>query len=284
MWGLLPIYFVLIAAATPTEVLAHRIVWAVPFGALIIFFRRQWAEAWQAFFHRETIAWLGLAAVCIAGNWFIYVWAVQHERIFDASLGYYINPLTYVLAGVVFFKERLRRLQLIAVVLAGVGVGVLTISVGELPWVSISLALLFTAYGVIRKRVVIGAMPGLFVETLLLFPFALAWLIWLMAGGQATFGATDTELSFLLILAGPLTVLPLLFFAVAARRLTLTTIGFMQFLAPTMQLGTGLYYGEQLTPAYLICFALIWAAIVFFSIDALKSAKKKPQLKESTGA
>ena len=211
MWGLMPIYFKIISSVGTTEILAHRIIWAVPFGALIIVFRRQWDEVRRVFLHKANLSWLVLAAICIGFNWLIYVWAVQNEKIFEASLGYYINPLMYVLVGVFLFNEKLRRLQFVAVALAASGVVILTISGDEVPWVSLSLAVLFTIYGVIRKRVPIGAMPGLFVETILLFPLAMAWLIWLMFNGQATFGQTDVEMTSLILLAGPITVLPLLF-------------------------------------------------------------------------
>lgn len=276
LWGIFPVYFKWIEAVAPTEVLVHRVVWAVPFGALIIFARRQWRDVQSAFLDRSMLAWLTLAALCISANWLIYIWAVQNERIFEASLGYYINPLMYVVIGVVMLGERLRRLQKIAVVLALIGVGYLTISGGIFPWVALSLAALFTAYGVIRKQAPIGAMPGLFVETTLLFPFALAWLLLLIVGPGASFGGGDTGLSLLLMLGGPVTVIPLLLFAISAKRLTLTTIGFMQFLAPTLQFFTGLYYGEQLTSAHLVCFGCIWVAVGFFSYDAILAGKKKP--------
>jgi len=277
MWGIFPVYFKLIELVAPTEVLVHRVVWAVPFGALIIMGRRQWPEVRAAFVERSMLAWLALAALSISVNWLIYIWAVQNERIFEASLGYYINPLMYVAVGVVLLGERLRRPQVIAVILAFIGVAYLTISGGIFPWVALSLAALFTAYGVIRKQVAIGAMPGLFVETTLLFPFAIAWLVFLILGGQASFGAGDTGLSMLLVLGGPVTVMPLLLFAISAKRLSLTMIGFMQFLAPTLQFFTGLYYGEQLTTAHLVCFGCIWMAVAFFSYDALTAGKKKPR-------
>lgn len=276
LWGVFPVYFKWIETVAPTEVLVHRVVWAVPFGALIIFARRQWQEVRGAFLDRSMLAWLALAALCISTNWLIYIWAVQHERIFESSLGYYINPLMYVAIGVVLLGERLRVLQKVAVGLAFFGVAYLTISGGIFPWVALSLAALFTAYGVIRKQVAIGAMPGLFVETSLLFPFGLAWLLILMTGQNASFGAGDTGLSLLLMMGGPVTVIPLLLFAISARRLTLTTIGFMQFLAPTLQFCTGLYYGETLTPAHLVCFGFIWVAVAFFSYDAVMAGKKKP--------
>jgi len=276
LWGIFPVYFKWIDTVAPTEVLVHRVVWAVPFGALIIFARKQWREVRSAFLDRSMLAWLALAALCISINWLIYIWAVQNERIFESSLGYYINPLMYVAIGVVLLGERLRRLQKAAVALAFVGVCYLTISGGIFPWVALSLAALFTAYGVIRKQVAIGAMPGLFVETTLLFPFAMVWLLILIAGQEASFGVGDTGQSLLLMMAGPITVIPLLLFAISAKRLKLTTIGFMQFLAPTLQFFTGLYYGEQLTSAHMVCFGFIWAAVAFFSYDAVVTGKKKP--------
>lgn len=277
LWGLFPVYFKWIEAVAPTEVLVHRIVWAVPFGALIIAARNQWADVKRALTHRKMLFWLAMAALCISVNWLIYIWAIQNERIFESSLGYYINPLMYVAVGVIALGERLRKLQSWAVALAFIGVAYLTISGGVFPWVAISLALLFTGYGVIRKQIVIGAMPGLFVETLVLFPLAFGWLAWLMAQQQASFAADGpSSLSLLLMLAGPITVVPLLLFAIAARRLTLTSIGFMQFLAPTLQFCTGLYYGEELTTPHLVCFACIWVAVILFSLDAVRKGRKKP--------
>lgn len=284
MWGVLPVYFKLTDTVPALEILAHRVVWAVPFGALIILFRRQLREVLAALRNPAMLGWLTLAAVCIGANWLIYIWAVQNDKIHEASLGYYMNPLVYVLVGVWAFGERLRRPQLLAVAVASAGVLILTLSGGEFPWVSLSLALLFTVYGVIRKQVAIGAMPGLFVETLILLPIALAWLAYVWHAGGLVFAAGDTNMDLMLLLAGPFTVLPLLFFAIAARKLTLTTVGFMQFIAPTLQFLVGLYYGERLNTAQLLCFCFIWLAIVIFSLDAVLSAKKKPLPVVPTGA
>jgi len=276
MWGFLPVYFKIVGSVDPLEVLVHRVIWAVPFGAMILFARRQWPEVKRALTHPSMRVWLSLSALFIALNWFVYIWAIQDERIFETSLGYYINPLTNMLVGVLFFGERLRHFQLVAVVLATIGVLVLTISGGQVPWIALFLAVSFTVYAVIRKKVVIGGMPGLFVETLLLVPIALAWFVYIKSSGQATFAAGDSSLTFWLLMAGPVTALPLLCFALAARRLPLTMIGFMQFLAPTIQFFMGVYYGEQLTTAHLICFGFIWAAVVVFSFDAIMSGRKKP--------
>ena len=284
LWGVFPVYFKLVQAVPPTEVLVHRIVWAVPFGALILHVRSQWPEVRAVFTSPSTLFWLALAALAISVNWFIYIWAVQQEEVLQASLGYYINPLVYVLVGVLFLKERLRRPQVISVLLAAIGVAYLTIKGGQFPLVAVSLALLFTLYGVIRKQVAVGAMPGLFIETLLLFPFAFAWLGWLTIQQQVEFAHGEPSTSFLLVVAGPLTVVPLLLFAIAARRLTLTVIGFMQFIAPTLQFIVGLLYGEVLTPAHVVCFGCIWAAVAIFSVDAYYQQKRKPPRIQSAGA
>jgi len=276
MWGVLPVYFKTVGDVDPTEVLVHRIIWAVPFGALILMLRRQWPEVRRALTHRRMLGWLSISTLFIAMNWFVYIWAIQDGRIFETSLGYYINPLTNMLVGVWLFGERLRRFQMLAVALAFIGVLVLTVSGGVVPWVALFLAISFTVYAAIRKRVVIGGMPGLFVETVLLLPFALIWFGYLFSSSKMVFATGDSSMTLWLIMAGPVTVVPLLCFALAARRVSLTTIGFMQFLAPTMQFGTGIYYGETLTPAHLICFTFIWTAVAFFTFDAVKASRKLP--------
>lgn len=273
LWGVLPVYFKLVGTVSPAEVLLHRIVWAVPFGALIVYLRRQWPEVKGAFVHRKMLLLLATAAFFIAVNWYVYIFAVQEGQIFQASLGYYINPLMYVLVGVMIFGEKLRSLQIAAVVLAAIGVLVLTFSGGQFPAIALFLGVSFTVYGVIRKRVVIGGMPGLFVETVLLLPFAGVWLAWMIYSGRSAFGIDDPGIAGMLLLAGPITVIPLLCFALAARRLALSTVGFMQFLAPTLQFLTGVYYGEKLTPAHLICFACIWTAVILFSVDAIRRTR-----------
>ena len=272
-WGFLPVYFKLTHAVPALEILAHRVVWAVPFGLFIILLRRQWGEVKAAFKNPKTLGYLTLAALFIALNWGIYIWAVQQDQIFQASLGYYINPLLFVLIGVAFLGETLRKLQIFAVILATIGVAILTIYGGKFPWISLTLAVSFTIYGLIRKKIAIGAMPGLFVETIVLLAPALGYLIWLGAQGDLVFGHTTTGMNALLILAGPITVIPLAAFAFAARRLRLSTIGFLQFIGPSLQFMTGIYYGEKLSPAYLLCFAFIWGAVILFAWDAATRRK-----------
>jgi chloramphenicol-sensitive protein RarD len=284
MWGFLPVYFVLVRDVDSSEVLAHRVIWAVPFGALILSFRHQWSEVARAFTHKAMLGWLSLSSVFIGLNWFVYIWAIQDERILETSLGYYINPLTNMLVGYWLFGERLRRYQKVAVSLATIGVLVLTLASDSVPWVALFLAISFTVYAAVRKKVVIGGMPGLFVETVLLLPFAIIWFVYLYSSSQMAFLSGDSALNIWLVLAGPITAVPLLCFALAARRLSLTTIGFMQFLAPTIQFCTGIYFGENLTLAHIICFSFIWSAVAFFTYDAITSPKKKPLPTEPTEA
>jgi chloramphenicol-sensitive protein RarD len=274
VWGVLPVYFKLVGTVAPLEVLAHRVIWAVPFGAVIILARRQRGDVWRALTHPRMLAFLTISAVMIAFNWLIYIFAVQRGQIFQASLGYYINPLMYVVVGVVFLGETLRRFQLVAVIFAAIGVTILTFIGGQVPWIALSLAVLFTIYGVIRKQVAIGGMPGLFVETLVLFPLAMVYWGWLMNTGTSDFSSDDPVLSVLLVLAGPITVLPLLFFVLAARRLPFSLIGFLQFIAPTLQFLMGLLYGEVLTVAHMLCFGLIWIAVGFFVFDAWRAGAR----------
>jgi chloramphenicol-sensitive protein RarD len=275
LWGFLPIYFKVVDSVPALEVLAQRILWAVPFGLPIVLARRQWGEVRAALAQRRKLGLLALAAAFIAVNWLVYIFAVESSHIFQASLGYYINPLMYVLVGVVFFHERLRRVQVAAVLLAALGVAELTVSGGQFPLISLTLATSFTIYGTIRSRVAIGGMPGLFIETLLLFPPALAYMLWLGLHGGSSFVAGAWSLKGILMLAGPFTVLPLLCFAIAARRLRLSTIGIMQFIAPTLQFLVGVAYGEELTRAHVVCFTLIWIAVAAFSWDAWRTARER---------
>ncbi|WOI53927.1 EamA family transporter RarD [Parvularcula sp. LCG005] len=271
MWGLFPLYFLALRGTAADEILSHRILWSVPFGALIITLRSQWPEIRRGLTTPFILMRLAMAAGVIAVNWLIYIIAVQNNHIFEASLGYYINPLMYVLVGVVVLKERLRQKQLFAVVLAATGVAILTVYGGKFPLVSVVLAASFTAYGFIRKRTDIGAMPGLFIETLLLSPIAGSYLLWLLMTSETGIASGDTATVSLLVMAGPITVLPLLLFAIGARRLTLATLGFLQFIGPTLQFMIGLIEGEPFTRAHQICFGMIWLAAALFAYDAWQS-------------
>lgn len=274
LWGLFPIYLKALGDTAPSEIVAHRILWSVPFGAFVLSVRGQWRETWTAMKTPRVLAMLALAAVLIAGNWLVYVWSVASDRVLQASLGYYINPLIFVAMGVVVLKEKLSRMQIIAVVLAAAGVLVLTVGAGVFPWPSFILAFSFTAYGFVRKTTPVGAMPGLFIETVVLSPVALLFLMWLQSQGTLALGHQGAMLDVLLFLAGPVTVVPLVLFAMAARRLTLTTLGFLQYIGPTGQFFLGLYYGEEFTPAHAICFTLIWTALALISADALGRSRR----------
>ncbi len=274
LWGMLPIYLKQLHGVEPMEIVGHRILWSVPFGALILTFRKQWGETLKAFVAPRMLMLLGFSATVIAANWLLYVWAVANDRVLQASLGYYINPLMFVAAGVFVLKEKLSRLQLIAVALAAIGVAILTAGAGVFPWVSLVLALSFTAYGYVRKMLDVGAMPGLFIETALLSPFAFFFLLWYANTHGLAFGHESLRIDLLLIAAGPVTVLPLMLFALAARRLKFTTLGFLQYIGPTGQFVLGLYYGEQFTIYHGLCFGLIWTALAMLSIDAFRKNRK----------
>ncbi|MEM1175717.1 MAG: EamA family transporter RarD [Pseudomonadota bacterium] len=274
LWGVLPLYLIWISDVPALEVLAHRVLWAVPFGAAILTYRKQWGEVKLALTHKLVFLVFVAAAIMIAINWLLYIYAVQSAQVFQASLGYYINPLIFVAVGMLFFGEDLRALQRLAVLLAATGVTVLTVSGGQFPVIAMVLAISFTVYSIIRKKAVIGAMPGLFVETVILLPFALGYLLYTSVQGTAVFPVTTLEMQLLLIAAGPITVVPLLCFAIAARRLRMATIGFMQFLAPSLQFVIGYLYGEELTLPHLICFLFIWAAVFAFSTDAIRASRR----------
>ncbi|WP_298918496.1 EamA family transporter RarD [uncultured Algimonas sp.] len=266
MWGLFPIYFVATKAVPAPEILAHRILWSLPFGLLILVFRKQIGAMLTALRHPRTLGLLTLASVSLAANWGVYIYAIQIGQIFQGSLGYYINPLIYVLVAVLFFGERLSKLQGLAITLACAGVLVLTLYGGQFPVISLFLAVSFTIYGVLRKLIDVGAMPGLFIEVLVLLLPAAGYMAWLAQSGQIVFG-TDPTLDWLMVAAGPITVLPLLAFAFAARRIRLSTLGILQFIGPTMQFLCGLYYGEAFTTAHAVCFGLIWCGVALFAWD-----------------
>lgn len=268
-WGAFPIYFKVTEAVGPLEILAHRIVWSLPFALIIIVLRRQWAELKRALMIPRLVGLLALAALALSVNWGVYIWAVQNEQIFQGSLGYFINPLMYVIIGVVFFAEKLSKLQSVSVLFALIGVTILTVYGGVFPYISLILASSFAIYGVIRKQAVVGAIPGLVIETAVLFLPAMGFLIWLSTQGDLTFGASP-GITGLLLLAGPVTVLPLWAFAIAARKLKLSTLGMLQYIGPTGQFMLALYYGESFTAAHAWCFGFIWLGILIYSFDAYK--------------
>jgi chloramphenicol-sensitive protein RarD len=273
-WGLTPIYYKLLPHVPPVEVLAHRVVWSVVFGALFVSLTSAWPAVRSALCNPPTLRALALTAALVSTNWLIYIYAVVNDQVMATSLGYYINPLVNVLLGILFLGERLGRGRAIAVALAALGTASLAFELGGLPWISLTLAFSFGFYGLIRKRLGLPALAALFVETLLVAPLALLALGWFGLQGSSSFGS-DTRTTLLLVLAGPVTLLPLLWFAEAARRLPLITVGFFQYLAPTLTfLLAVLVYGEAFTTAWAVTFVLIWSGLAVFTIDSLRTREQ----------
>lgn len=271
-WGLSPIYYKLLPGVPPFEVLCHRIVWSVAFGAIFLTAMGAWAPVREALRRPGLLGTLALTAALVSVNWLVYIYAIANDQVIATSLGYYINPLVNVLLGMLFLGERLGRGRIFAVTLAVAGTGSLAVNLGGLPWIALTLAFSFGIYGLIRKRLGLAAMPALFVETLLVLPFALAGLAWLASRGESAFTERGTATALLLVLAGPVTLLPLWWFAEAARRLPYVVVGFFQYLAPsTTFLLAVLVYGEPLTPAWAVAFAFIWAALAVFTFDGLQT-------------
>ncbi|MGB5076284.1 MAG: EamA family transporter RarD [Sphingorhabdus sp.] len=268
LWGFIPVYFKLLDHVPPVEIVAQRVLWSVPLLVVIMFFRNQLGEFAAIFRHAKHLRSLFASAVLIAINWLIYIWAVSTDHILAASLGYYLNPLVNVLFGRVFLGERLRPMQLVAVAVASIGVAILIGDALDTLWVSVSLALSFGFYGLIRKTTPVGSVPGLAVETSLLAPLSLAAVCFYAYSGAGRFG-TDLPTSSLLVFAGAVTAIPLLLFATAARRMSYASLGFVQYLAPSIAFLLGIFvYGETLSNTKLACFMLIWASIAIFCVDA----------------
>lgn len=269
-WGFMPLLFM--GQGTlgfdSLEILAHRALWSVAVAALLVLLARQGDQVRAVLTAPKTLGWLLLSTLLIAVNWGLYVWATTHHATLEASLGYYINPLLNMVVGLWLFREKIDKWGWVAIGLAAVGVLIQTLALGRPPWISIVIAISFASYGVIRKRVAIDAQAGLLVECLLLVPFGLAWVLWLQHTGAGV--AFDSPVNTLWALAnGPATVLPLALFAWSARRLPLSTIGFIQFLAPTLQFAVGVWSGEALTPLRILSFAFIWGGAGVFAAAAL---------------
>jgi chloramphenicol-sensitive protein RarD len=269
IWGFLPLLYQLMArlGVGSVEMTAHRALWAVLWAGLLVLLARQGPQVLRVLRRPKTVALLTLTSVLIGTNWLIYVWAVSSGRTLEASLGYYINPLMNMAAGALLFRERLDRFAYGAIALAAAGVLVQTLALGHPPWISLSLALLFCAYGVIRKRVDADAQTGLFVECLVLTLPGLAFVLWLEAQGAGHF-REGLSTATLLMLNGPATVAPLALFAWAARRLPLSTMGFLQYIGPTLSFCIGLAAGELFTPLRALSFGFIWAGVAVFAYGA----------------
>lgn len=275
MWGFLPLYFRLLLSVPAPQVLAHRVIWSLVLLAAIVLARRRWRAILVAARGR-TLALLGGSAALIAVNWLVYIWSVQHGHVLEASLGYFINPLVNVALGTVVLKERIGRLQGVAVAIAAAGVLAMAVSGGGALWISLTLALSFGLYGLIRKVAAIDALGGLTVETALLLVPAAAVIAVAHADGGGAFGH-DGRLDALLVLAGAVTAAPLLMFAAAARRLRYATLGLLQYIAPTLQfLLAVLVFGETLRPVHLVTFGLIWLGCAIYAWAGWRQACSQP--------
>ena len=277
-WGFMPLYFKLVNHVPPLIVVAHRIVWSVVFLLAIVAAQHRWRELRAALRSWRTVGGLALSALFIATNWVVYITAIQHKQVMQASLGYYINPLVFVLLALVFLGERLRGLQWVSVTVAGVGVAIATLGSGAFPWIAVTLAISFALYGFARKLVAVTPMIGLLVETLVLLPAALGVLMWMGPGwtaGTPGTGGSGGGLSrdqVVLALAGVVTSVPLLWFAAAVRRLRLSTLGFLQYVSPTTKFLVAVYgMGESLDRHKLLSFGFIWAALAVFTYDAWRN-------------
>ncbi len=268
IWGFLPLYLILVKSVPPFEFVAWRIVWTLPLCLVIVTLRRQWPEIVAALHNLRTLAWLALSSVLIAVNWLVYIWAIQTGEVFAASLGYYINPLVNVLLGTILLGECLSRRGWIAVTIAGVGIAMLLGGALTTLWISLTLALSFGTYGLVRKQVPVGALPGLTIESAILLVPASALAGWYAVSPAGSSFGHELGLSLAIMLGGVVTAIPLWLFAVAARRMSYSTLGFVQFLAPTIVFVLGLtVFGKPLHPAELAAFIAIWIAIAVFVWD-----------------
>lgn len=276
LWGGLPLYFPLLAPAGPVEIIAHRVVWSALFCVLVLLLSRRWHTFRAAVADRTVLATLSLAGVLVALNWLVYVYGVLNGHTIDTALGYYINPLVTVALAVLTLGERLRTAQWVALGTGAVAVVVITVGVGRLPWIALTLAFTFGFYGLIKNRVgrTVSAVASLAVETTVLTPMALGFLIWAGVAGTGAFGRFGAWNTTALVATGVITAVPLLLFGGAARRLPLSVVGMLQYLAPTLQFMVGvLVFGEEMPAARWWGFALVWVALVTLTVDGLRAGR-----------
>ncbi|OEZ95937.1 EamA family transporter RarD [Duganella phyllosphaerae] len=271
LWGIFPLYFHAIRAVPPLEILGHRMLWSLLFLAIVLTVRQQWKWLPQVVRQPRVLGAFVASALLLSSNWFVYIWSVNNGHVLDASLGYFINPLINVMLGMLVLKETLRRGQWLAIGLAACGVAWLTWSAGELPWIALILGISFACYGLLRKTAALAALEGLSLETMLLFPLALGYVLWLTVQGQNTFINTDTGATrWLLAAAGPITAIPLLLFAAGARKISMSALGLLQYLSPSLQALLGVWvFHEAFPPERLIGFAIIWTALALYVAEGL---------------
>lgn len=274
IWGFLPVFFKLLGSVSAGEIVAQRVLWSLVLLVALIGFGRRWPQMRAALRDPVAMRFLASSAALIAGNWLVYIWAVLNHHVLEASLGYFLNPLVNVALGVIFLKERLGRVQMVAVALAAAGVLVLAAGAGTGLWISLTLAFSFGIYGLLRKMAPVEAIEGLSIETIILAPFALGWTIWLSGNGNAAFGS-DMTITLLLAVSGVVTAVPLLLFAAAARRMPYATLGLLQYIAPTIVFLLAVFaYGEPLTVAHITCFALIWTGLGIYTASAVAGMRR----------
>ncbi|GLR14755.1 EamA family transporter RarD [Chitinimonas viridis] len=275
IWGLLPLYLKAIKHVPAMEILMHRMVWSLVFLAIVLAVRKHWSWLKPALQDKRVVGRFIASAAILSINWFIYIWAVNDGRVVDASLGYFINPLVNVMLGYFLLHERLRPGQWGAIAVAAAGVVWLTVQAGQLPWIGLLLAASFGTYGLLRKTAPLGALEGLSLETLLLTPFALAWLGWLASQGQSGFVNGDSSTHALLLAAGPITAIPLLLFAAGARRIPLSLLGLLQYIGPTLQMALGVFlWHEPFGTGKLIGFAVIWSALALYTLEGYWNSRQ----------
>jgi len=276
LWGVFPIYWKWLHTVPASQILAHRMVWSLIFVAGVMALQRDRDWLRLVLRQRKTLLVYTLAAILLSGNWFIYIWAVNANYIVETSLGYFINPLVSVLMGVILLKEKLRHRQAAAVILAGVGVLYLAFNYGRLPWIALALAFSFATYGLLKKTAPLSATRSFTLETMVMFLPAAAYLIFQEVHGVGAFAHQGWLVTLLLVLAGPVTSIPLILFGVAARRIPLSMIGFLQYIAPTLQFLIGVFiYHEDFPPSRILGFSLIWLALLIYSLDSVLNGRKK---------
>ena len=270
IWGIAPAYFKLVKEVPATEIMTHRVIWSALFMLVLITLTRNWPQVRSVLAQPKKVLLLALTAVTIGGNWLLFIWAVNNQHMLEASLGYFINPLINVVFGMLFLRERFRRLQWLAVLLATTGVLVQLWQFGSLPIIGLGLALSFSLYGLVRKKIQVDAQSGMLIETLWLFPLAAIYLFGFADSATSHLGANAMSLNLKLIAAGIITTIPLMLFAAACARLRLSTVGFFQYLGPTLMfLLAVIFYGESLTPDKMVTFGFIWLALAVFIVDAV---------------
>ncbi|OTA17836.1 chloramphenicol resistance permease RarD [Xenorhabdus vietnamensis] len=275
IWGLAPIYFKAIQYVPPDEIVSHRVIWSVFFMVLMLIVTRHWRQVWTVVRQPKILLLLGITAFTITSNWLTYIWAVNNNHLLEASLGYFINPLVSVLFGMIFLGERFRRMQWIAVGLAFTGVLIQLWHFGSVPVVGLYLATTFAVYGLIRKKLGVDAQTGMLIETIWVFPVALTYLLFFTHSPTSNMLDNAYSLNLMLIAAGIITTVPLLLFTAAAAHLRLSTLGFFQYLGPTLMfLLATLAFGEKIGPERLITFGFIWAALILFTLDALYTQRR----------